>query len=191
MEDAKRILKIVLLAVLMLGLVYPLAFSGIARITPSKADGDIIQLDGQAVGARNIGQDFSSPQYFHGRPSAGGYDAMASGASNLGPSNPELASLAEDRLNQILLENPGIKPEDVPVEMVTASASGLDPEIGIKAALLQVPRIAENTSLSEDALRALIARYRQGRFLGIFGEPRVNVLELNLEVQKMLGDVQD
>lgn len=116
---------------------------------------------------------------------------MASGASNLGPSNPELASLAEDRLNQILLENPGIKPEDVPVEMVTASASGLDPEIGIKAALLQVPRIAENTSLSEDALRALIARYRQGRFLGIFGEPRVNVLELNLEVQKMLGDVQD
>lgn len=190
MDDAKRIAKIILLAVLLLGLAYPFAFTGIARLTPSRADGNIIELDGRAVGASNIGQDFSSPQYFHGRPSAGGYDAMASGASNLGPSNPELVSLAEDRLNQILLENPGMKPEDVPVEMVTASASGLDPEIGIKSAYLQVPRLAENTGLSEDALKALIARRERGRFLGIFGEPRVNVLELNLEVRKMLGEVQ-
>src|SRR4030042_401459 len=136
MDDAKRIVKIIMLAVLLLGLVYPFAFSGIARLTPSKADGDMIEVDGRVVGARNIGQEFSSPEYFHGRLSAGGYDAMASGASNLGPSNPELVFRAEERLNQILLETPGIQPEDVRAAMVTASASGLDPEIGLRSAYL-------------------------------------------------------
>lgn len=190
MNDAKRILKIIFLAVLVLGLTYPFTMTGIARVTPSKADGNIIEVDGQVVGARNIGQEFSSPQYFHGRPSAGDYDAMASGAANLGPSSPHLVIEAQEGLDQILEENPGIRAADVPVEMVTSSGSGLDPEIGIKSALMQVARISEATGLSIESLRALIARYEQGRFLWIFGEPRVNVLELNLEVQKMLGEVQ-
>jgi K+-transporting ATPase ATPase C chain len=187
MEDAKRILKLLLLVIVFTGLAYPLAFVGIARIAPSKADGGIVEVDGQAVGATNIGQEFSSPQYFHGRPSAGGYDAMASGASNLALSNPRLIDLMIERLHRFLRENPGTAPEDVPIEMVTASASGLDPHIGIRSAELQVPRIALASGLSEQALMDLIHDHQEGRFLGIFGEPRVNVLELNLEVRKMMG----
>jgi potassium-transporting ATPase KdpC subunit len=188
MEDAKRILKLLVLVIAFFGLVYPLAFIGIARITPSKADGGIVEVNGRPVGAKNIGQEFTSPQYFHGRPSEARYDAMASGASNLALSNPELIIRVQERLNRLLEENPGLEAEDVPLEMVTGSASGLDPAISPESAYLQVPRIAESTGLSEDTLDALIARYTQGRFIGIFGERRVNVLELNLEIRKMLGE---
>jgi potassium-transporting ATPase KdpC subunit len=192
MKEARRIAGLIIFFMLLCGLVYPLLMTGAARVTGKRADGDIMTIDGQAVGARRIGQNFSSDGFFHGRPSAAGegYDAMSSGASNLGPSNPELIQLAEQRLNDILEENPGTEVADVPIEMITASGSGLDPEIGEQAAILQVPRISRSTGISEERLSELVYRSEKQPLLGLFGEPRVNVLELNLELLKMEGEVE-
>jgi K+-transporting ATPase ATPase C chain len=191
-QEAARIAGLLVILVLLLGLAYPLVITGTARITGDRADGRIVYRDGQAVGASEIGQEFTSPEFFHGRPSAagGGYDAMASGASNLGPSNPRLMEEVRQRLDEFLAENPGLEPGEVPVELVTASASGLDPEIGKEAALLQVTRIASETGIPEEDLVSLVQEHVRGRFLGLFGQPRVNVLELNLEVLRMLEEVE-
>ncbi len=192
MKEARGIAGLIIFFMLLCGLAYPLLMTGAAQVAGSRADGDIISVDGQAVGARNIGQNFSSDGFFHGRPSAAGegYDAMSSGASNLGPSNPELVQLAEQRLEQILEENPGTEIADVPIEMITASGSGLDPEISEQAAILQVPRISRSTGISEEDLSELVYKSEKQPFLGLFGEPRVNVLELNLELLKMEGEVE-
>ena len=187
MADVKRISKIVVLAVLVLGLAYPLAFVGLSRIVHSRADGNIVSQNGKPVGAQNIGQEFTSPGFFHGRPSAAGdgYDAMKSGGSNLGPNNPQLLLAARARIAQLKRENPGLKTQDIPVELVTSSASGLDPNISPESALMQVPRIAASRHLSRSALRKLISTRTHGRFLGIFGQPTVNVLDLNVELVKL------
>jgi potassium-transporting ATPase KdpC subunit len=190
-REAVRLAALLAVLVLLLGLAYPLLMSAAARVDGDRADGRIIYEGGKPVGARDIGQSFTSDGFFHGRPSAagGGYDAMASGASNLGPSNPELEAEARMRLEVFLEENPGVSPADVPVELVTASASGLDPDIGEEAALLQVPRVAAATGIPEEDLVNLVKGRVRGRFLGVFGQPRVNVLELNLEVQRMMEEV--
>ncbi len=190
--EVGRVVLLAAILILLLGLAYPLLMSGIARVTGPRADGQIEYVDGQAVGAQNIGQKFTSAMFFQGRPSAAGegYDAMASGASNLGPSNPELEAEARERLDKILADNPGIDPGEVPVELVTASASGLDPDISEEAALLQVARIARETDIPEEDLVAMVRNHVNERFLGIFGQPRVNVLELNLEVLRMQEEVE-
>lgn len=190
-EEAARLAALAGVLVLLLGLAYPLLLCGYARVDASRADGGIVFEGGRAVGARDVGQQFTSERYFHGRPSAAGagYDAMAGGASNLGPSNPELGSRAAERLRQFLEENPGVSPSEVPVEMVTGSASGLDPHLSEESAQLQVPRVAGATGIPEEDLSEMVRDHVRGRFLGIFGQPRVNVLELNLEVQRMLGEV--
>lgn len=187
MKEAWRITKIILVAVLLLGLAYPLFMVLVARITPNTADGGIVYVKGKAVGARSIGQQFTSAGFFQGRPSAAGdgYDAMKSGASNLGPTNPKLTALVKERIRRILEENPGVRLEEIPVELVTGSCSGLDPEISVKSALLQVRRVSHATGIPEQELGEMVRRNTGGRFLGIFGEPRVNVLELNLEVLKV------
>lgn len=187
-----RILGLPAILIVVLGLAYPLVVSGIARLDGSRAEGRFVYVDGQEepVGAEEIGQSFTSPGYFHGRPSAAGtgYDPMFSGASNLGPTNPELEELAEARLERFLDENPGVAAGNVPVEMVTASASGLDPDISEESALLQVPRVSRETGIPEGGLEAMIRDHVEGRFLWLFGQARVNVLELNLEVLRMQGE---
>lgn len=187
MADLKRIVKMLALAALALGLAYPLAFAGLARLVSSRADGDIISVKGRQVGARNIGQEFSSPGFFHGRPSAAGdgYDAMRSGGSNLAADSPELLAEVRARVARLVHENPGLEASGIPVEMVTASGSGLDPNVSVESALLQVPRIASSRGIPESAVRELVRSGTHGRFLGVFGQPTVNVLELNVELGRL------
>jgi K+-transporting ATPase ATPase C chain len=165
------------------GLVYPLATTGIAQAAfPHQAAGSLIVRDGKPVGSLLIGQNFSDAKYFWGRPSATGpmpNNASASGGSNLGPLNPALADAVKGRIGALRAADPGnIAP--VPVDLVTASGSGLDPHISVAAALYQVPRVAKARGQSTAQLQALIAQYREGKRFGFMGEPRVNVLQLNL-----------
>lgn len=166
----------------LLGLVYPLVMTGLAQMLfHHKANGQLIQRDGVVVGSSLIGQGFSSPSYFHPRPSAAGngYDAANSGGSNLGPTNQKLIDRVKGDTATLQGENPG-KP--VPVDLITTSASGFDPHITPAAAEFQVPRIAHERGMTEDAVRQLISKHTEGRQLGFLGEARVNVLELNLEL---------
>src|SRR5204863_406598 len=148
-----------------------------------KANGQLILQDGKVVGSRIIGQPFTTDFYFHSRPSAAGagYDAANSSASNLGPTNHTLIDRVNASVAQLKTENPG---QPVPIDLVTTSGSGLDPHITPASAEFQVPRIAKARGMSEDQLRALIAKHTQGRTFGFLGEPRVNVLELNLDLDE-------
>jgi len=167
------------------GLIYPLVFTGIAQLLfPGKADGQLIRQNGNLIGSKIIGQPFTGPGYFHSRPSAAGtgYDASASGGSNLAPTNHQLLDRVAADVKKLESENPGVP---VPVDLVTTSASGLDPDISPAAAEFQIPRIVRERHISESELRALVAQHTQNRQLEIFGEPRVNVLELNLALDAL------
>lgn len=169
-----------LIGTVLLGIGYPYAVAGAAQLLfRDKANGQLIVRDGHVIGSRIIGQPFTGEGYFHSRPSAAGtgYDAASSGGSNFGPTNQKLIDRVAADTAPLTRDNGGAL---VPIDLVTASASGLDPHITPAAAEYQVPRIARERGLSETQLRALIAQHTDGRQLGIFGEPRVNVLELNL-----------
>jgi K+-transporting ATPase ATPase C chain len=189
---------IVLLLVLtaITGLAYPLAMTAIAgAIFPAQAQGSLIEKDGKVVGSALIGQEFKDDKYFHGRPSAtlapdpndstktvsAPYNAANSGGSNLGPTSKALADRLKEDVDKLKGENPNAA---VPVDLVTTSASGLDPDISPEAARFQVPRVAKARKISEDQLRQLVASNTQGRLLGLLGEPRVNVLALNLALDR-------
>ncbi len=166
------------------GVAYPLLVTGLAHLVfRDQATGQLIESHGRLVGSRLIGQPFSSPGYFHSRPSAAGngYDAASSGGSNLAPTSQKLVDRVKADAAAARIDSNG---SDVPVDLVTSSASGLDPHITPAAAEYQVQRIAAQRHLSADAVRALIARHTEGRQLGFLGEPRVNVLELNLELDQ-------
>jgi potassium-transporting ATPase KdpC subunit len=167
------------------GFIYPLAITGIAQLfMKNKADGQLIVRSGTVIGSRIIGQPFTGPMYFNSRPSAAGngYDAANSSASNLGPTNHVLIDRVEASVKAWHEENPSAP---VPVDLVTTSASGLDPDITPAAAEYQVPIVARARGLSEAAVQQLVAKYTQGRQLGFLGEPRVNVLELNLALDRV------
>jgi K+-transporting ATPase ATPase C chain len=172
---------------ILLGIIYPLLVTGIAQLVfPDRANGELIRRNGVVVGSRLIGQPFSSPAYFHSRPSAAGngYDAADSGGSNLGPTNEKLIARVKSDAMRLQKENPGTP---VPVDLVTASASGLDPDISPMAAAFQIPRVARARGVSPEILRRLVRQHTQGRTFGFLGEPRVNVLELNLALDKLSG----
>lgn len=171
------------------GLIYPLVTTGVAQIIfPKQSNGSIITKNGKAIGSKLIGQEFKNPKYFQGRPSAAGkngYDASSSAGSNLGPTNKTLINEASKRAAEIRKENGLPANAKVPSDLITASASGLDPDISPEAAYFQIPRIAKLRGISESKLRDLVKSHVTGRQFGILGEPRVNVLELNLALDKL------
>ena len=176
-----------LLAVILCGF-YPLIVTGIGQFFfAANTSGGIIQRNGKAIGAKLIGQAFSKPEYFHGRPSAAGdkgYDAANSSGSNLGPTNQKLYDAVKGNIENVLKENPSLKKGEVPVDLVTASASGLDPHISPESAFVQAERVAQARKMDVSQVRALIQEHIEGPQLGIFGEPVVNVLLLNLDLDQ-------
>lgn len=173
-----------LVTTVLFGLLYPLAVTGLGQLFfPAQANGGMIVQNGQIVGSRLIGQPFSSAWYFHPRPSGAGngYDPVApsGGASNLGPTNRQLVDRVKTDVEKLQAENPGTA---IPVDLVTTSASGLDPEISPAAAEFQIPRVARERHMSETDVRALVAKHILGRQFSVLGEPRVNVVELNLDL---------
>jgi K+-transporting ATPase ATPase C chain len=192
LREIRPAIILLLALTLITGVVYPFAMTGIAgAIFPRQAQGSLIEKDGKVVGSALIGQEFKSDKYFHGRPSAttapdpndstktvsAPYNAANSGGSNLGPTSKALADRVKDDVEKLKAENPSTP---VPVDLVTTSASGLDPDISPEAALFQVPRIAKARNMPEDRVRELVTQNTKARFAALLGEPRVNVLELNL-----------
>ena len=187
MNITKNLVAAVLMTIvttMILGVIYPLAITAIAQVAfPSQANGQLIERDGKVVGSRIIGQGFSSSGYFRSRPSAAGtgYDAANSAGSNLGPTNKKLIDAVTANVEAARKENPNAP---IPIDLVTTSASGFDPHLSPAAADFQVPRIARERGMSEADLRQLVEAHTEGRQLGFFGEPRVNVLELNLALDR-------
>jgi len=167
------------------GVIYPLTVTGLAQVIfPHQANGSLIVIDGKTYGSELVGQQFDDPKYFWGRPSAAGYNAAASSGSNLGPMNPSLEKVVQARMDALHATDPN-NTLPIPVDLVTASASGLDPHISVASALYQVHRVASTRGLSEAEVTSLVEKYTEGRQFGIFGEPRVNVLLLNLALDEI------
>jgi K+-transporting ATPase ATPase C chain len=186
LKELKPALMMLLVLTAITGVLYPLAVTGVAQaLFPAQANGSLITRDGKVIGSTLIAQQFSGPGWFQPRPSAVDYNAAASGASNLGPTNRTLIETVAKRVEAMRASNPGADPAaPVPVELVTASGSGLDPHLSPEAALWQIPRIAAARGMAESDLRTLVAHHTEGRTLGLLGEPRVNVLMLNLALDE-------
>jgi potassium-transporting ATPase KdpC subunit len=174
-----------LVTTVMFGVLYPLAITGLAQVLfPGRANGQLIEKNGKLVGSRIIGQAFTEPGYFHSRPSSAGtgYDPTSSSGSNLGPTNKLLIERVRNDVQKLQAENPNVP---IPIDLVTTSGSGLDPDISAAAAEFQIPRVAHSRGMKEDDVRSLVRRHTSGRDLGFLGEPRVNVLELNLDLDAL------
>jgi K+-transporting ATPase ATPase C chain len=185
-------IRMMIVTAVLLGVLYPLAMTGIAQVLfPTQANGSLVKRDGRVIGSRLVAQAFSSPKYFQPRPSAAGsgYNAMDSSAANLGPTSRVLIRQVRADVRQQLAHNPGLRLGQIPVDMVTSSGSGLDPDITVANARAQAPRVAAARGMSPQRVLALVAQHTTGRQFGFLGEPRVNVLELNLALDAAQGAV--
>ena len=207
----RQSLVVALILLLLCGFVFPVLLTGIsALIFPSQANGSLVYADGQAVGAANVGQDFTEPYFMKGRPSAYNYNTyyedeqgnqyyndgsafagLSSGSNNYAPSNPALTERVEADIEAFLEANPDVKREDIPADLMTASGSGLDPHITPASARIQIPALVAASGLSEEELEQIVADNTEGKLLGIFGEETVNVLGVNLDIAKAMGLVVD
>lgn len=196
-----RAITVSIVLLLICGILYPLAMTGISQlIFPKQANGSIIEYDGKPVGSELLGQSFTDARFFHGRVSSVNYNTykpeekipdkegktaysgVSSGSANLAPSNPALVERVQKDIDTFLAANPDVKKEDIPADLLTSSGSGLDPNISPEAAKIQIPAISKATGISSDDLGKIVTKYTEGRTLGIFGEPRFNVLEANMEI---------
>ena len=181
----KQSIILTVITILMFGAGFPLLIWGIGQLMPNRSDGSPIIENGKVLGFENVGQNFTDDKYFNGRPSAVNYNAASTGGSNLGPTNPDYLASVQGRIDTFLVHNPGIKKEDIPSDLVTASGSGIDPNITPKAAYIQIPRISKNRNISEDKLRELVKQNTEKPILGFFGIEMVNVLKLNIALDKV------
>ena len=203
LKEVRPAIVLVVILTLITGLVYPLVMTGIAGVIfPKQAQGSLVEIDGKVVGSALIGQQFTSDKYFHGRPSAttapdpndssktvpAPYNAANSGGSNLGPTNKALIDRVKADVDKQKAENPS---QPVPIDLVTSTGGGLDPDISPAAAMFQVPRVAKARNLPEDRIRQLVTDHVEGRWLGLLGEPRVNVLALNMALNVIVDELAD
>ncbi len=176
-------LKLTLVMIILCAVLYPLLIAGIGKVTPGGGKGETLSVNGKVVGYERVGQKFTEDKYFRGRPSAVDYNAAGSAGSNKGPSNPEYLKIVQDRIDSFLVHNPGIKKEEIPADLVTASGSGLDPDISPASAYVQVKRVAAIRKLQENKVRTLVDEHIETSLLG--GPSLVNVLKLNIGLDKM------
>ncbi|WP_260858646.1 potassium-transporting ATPase subunit KdpC [Fictibacillus phosphorivorans] len=183
-----KIIRLSLLLIVLCGIVYPVAMTGLAQtIFPSQADGSLVKnSDGKVVGSELIGQNYKSPQYFQGRVSSIENNGASTGSNNYAPSNEDMLKRTEDSIKVLQKENPELDKKDIPLDLITNSGSGLDPHISVRAAEFQAERVSEKTGIKKEELLAMIKDSTTNRSLGIFGEPHVNVLELNMKVQDVM-----
>ncbi len=191
MKQLKTAFLLIIIFSILFGIIYPLAMTGIANLLfPHRSQGSLIIINRRLFGSKLVGQQFSSPLYFHGRPSDCNYDAASSASSNLGPSNPELFRQVQERIIRVRIENEIADSTKVPADLVLASASGLDPEISPQSALLQVARIAKFRNLPIATVQQLIEKYTEQPYISVFGQPRVNVLTLNLALDSIFNQLE-
>lgn len=165
--------------------VYTLLIWGIAQAAPNSGKGETVSINNKVVGYKLEGQNFTNDNYFNSRPSACGYNAASSGASNKGPSNPDYLKDVQNRIDTFLAHNPSVKKEDIPSELITSSGSGLDPDLSPQGALVQVARIAKARNISKEKINALVAQQIQKPLFGLFGTEKINILQLNIELDKL------
>lgn len=178
-------MKLTLVMIVLCAVLYPLLIAGIGKTTPGGGKGETVSVNGKVAGYEKIGQKFTDDKYFWGRPSAVDYNAAGSAGSNKGPSNPDYLEIVKDRIDSFLVYNPGIKKEEIPAEMVTASGSGLDPDISPAGAYIQVKRVAAVRNLPEEKIKALVKEHIQQPLAGILGPSKVNVLKLNIALDNL------
>ncbi len=178
-------LKLTAVLIILCSVLYPLLIAGIAKTSPGGGNGEAIEVNGKVVGYANIGQKFTEDKYFWSRPSAVNYNAAGSGGSNKGPSNPDYLKDVQSRIDTFLVHNPGIRKSEMPADIVTASGSGLDPNISTQAAMVQVKRIAKTRNISEDKIKQLVDSKIERPLLGMFGPEKINVLKLNIALDNL------
>jgi len=178
-------IKLTLILIVILAGIYPLAIAGVGKLTPGHGDGETIQYKGRTVGYALIGQKFTKDEYFWSRPSAVDYNAAGSGGSNKGPSNPDYLKQVDDRIKDFMKHNPGVSRAEIPAELVTASGSGLDPDLSPAGADVQIARIAKIRGISAQQLTQLVNEHTEKPWLGLFGPAKVNVLKLNVALDEL------
>jgi K+-transporting ATPase ATPase C chain len=178
-------IKMTVVMILLCAVLYPLLIAGIAKMAPGKGKGETLSVNGKVVGYENVGQKFTADKYFWGRPSAVDYNAAGSAGSNKGPSNPDYLKTVADRIDSFLVHNPGVKKQDIPAEMVTASGSGLDPDISPASARIQVKRIAATRKIEENTILDLIEAHTEMPLAKMMGPVKINVLKLNIALDQL------
>jgi K+-transporting ATPase ATPase C chain len=178
-------IKLTIILIVVCAIIYPLLIAFAGKLAPGGGKGEVVEVNGKVVGYANVGQKFTEDKYFQGRPSAVDYNAAGSAGSNKGPSNSDYLKIVQDRIDTFLVHNPGVKKEDIPAEMVTASGSGLDPDLSPASAYLQAKRIAVVRGIPEEKVKALIGAHIQGPLLGMLGPSKVNVLKLNIGLDEI------